>query len=126
VVVEVYRPAEPELQYASVPINAQGELHQVQLYWDKTCYKGKYHVYKMNSKGNWFKIHELVSNDEIIYLPLANTELQTGLIETEDANGNAIYHHFKVVAENTSGLLSSGENILTIHNPDNWTDLDDL
>ena len=77
----------------------------------------------MNSQGNWTKIHTVPrTTEETIYLNLEDTDLQDSslLIENE---GNPIYHHFKVIAENTSGMLSTEENILTIHQIDNWKDI---
>lgn len=125
-VVPVAKPPAPVLRYASRPITPKGYLNDVVLFWDKTCYNGKYHLYKMNNQGNWFKIHEVSSNDATIFVQLQNTSLQSGTLATKTVEGETVYHHFKVVAENTGGLLSSKENILTIHNPDIWVDVDDL
>ena len=113
-IVEAYNPPAPVLIYTSDLVNAQGELHHVKLEWDKTAYKAKYHVYKMNNSGNWVKIHELISNAAHIILPLEDTDLQSGILQTLDPDGNNLYTHFKVVSENTSGMLSLEENILTI------------
>lgn len=112
--VEAYNPIAPIVTYVADPINPQGELHHVKLQWDKAAYKAKYHIYKMNSSGNWVKIYDISSNAAQILLPLENTDLQTDIIQTLDGNGNKMYTHFKVVAENTSGMLSLEENILTI------------
>ncbi len=114
-IVEANNPAAPVLTYSPHPVGPPvSELDDVTLYWDKTAYKAKYHVYKMNNSGNWVKIHELQTNDAHIELPLADTDLGSGVIQTVDSDGNNIYSHFKVVAENTSGMLSIEENILTI------------
>jgi hypothetical protein len=74
----------------------------------------------MNSQGNWVKIHQFQTNDEHVFLPLEVTELQTNSLIVFDDNDNNIYHHFKVIAENTSGMFSSQEHILTIYNSDTW------
>jgi hypothetical protein len=113
-IVEANNPAAPVLTYTWLASIHIGELDDVTLLWDKTAYKAKYHVYKMNNSGNWVKIHELQTNADHIELPLADTDLGTGVIQTLDSDGNNIYSHFKVVAENTSGMLSIEENILTI------------
>jgi len=97
--VEAYNPPAPVVTYLADPINPQGELHHVKLQWDKTAYKAKYHVYKMNSSGTWVKIHDISSNAAHILLPLENTDLQTDVIQTLDGNGNKMYTHFKLVAE---------------------------
>jgi hypothetical protein len=36
---------------------------------------------------------------------------------------NSIYHHFKIITENTAGMMSNEERILTIHNEVNWQDI---
>jgi hypothetical protein len=126
VMVEAMNPPAPTLCFDSDVISsAMQTLEDVVLRWDKTCYKGKYYVYKMNTQGNWVEIKQLTSNDDTIVLPLASTELENGMPIFEDTylgngtlkiqeNGNPIYHHFKVVAENTAGMLSTEENILSI------------
>lgn len=113
-ITEAYNPPAPVLSFTSDPITPQGTLNNVVLKWNKTAYKAKYHLYKMNNSGNWAKIHEITTNDAQVVLPLAVTDLQSGTLQTKDANGNTIYSHFKAVAENTSGMLSMEENILTI------------
>ncbi len=127
VVVETTRPPSPILRYGSKPIDpTRRTLAAVRLFWDKTCYNGKYHLYKMNSQGNWNKIYTVQTNEQTTYLNLELTSWQTSVLETQDENGEPIYHHFKVVAENTAGLLSSEENILTIYNAAEWIDVDTL
>ncbi|MDR2064594.1 MAG: hypothetical protein LBP85_02625 [Prevotellaceae bacterium] len=107
-------PDSPVLNYTSGQL-ADGVLPDVTLIWNKTVNNGKYHVYKMNNQGNWMKIKELVANsDETVYLPLADTALESGALQITDEYGQAIYHHFKAIAENSSGMLSSNEEILTI------------
>ena len=122
-VVENYNPASPILDYYSEPLNTNNELTTIVLHWEKTCYKGKYHLYKMNSQGNWVKIHELQTNNQDTYLPLEFTDLQSGTLSIMNSENNSIYHHFKVIAENTAGMMSSEERILTIYNEANWQDI---
>jgi len=123
-IVENYNPPSPVLDYYSDPVNQNNELTNVILHWEKTCYKGKYHVYKMNNQGNWVKIHELQTNNEQdIYLSLSDTDLGTGTLPVLDNEGNTIYHHFKVITENTAGMLSTEENILTIPDQTSWQDI---
>ncbi|MDE1205559.1 BspA family leucine-rich repeat surface protein [Tenacibaculum larymnensis] len=122
-IVESSKPASPKPIYISEPMNLQGELLYVALQWTKTCYKGKYHVYKMNSQGNWEKIHVVVSNQETVYLKLEETSLNNNTIKTIDAQGNKVYHHFKVIAENTSGMLSDEEHIVTIPKNSQFEDI---
>ena len=77
----------------------------------------------MNSQGNWVKKHFLQTNNQHIYLPLELTELGSGTLNILDGDGNPVYHHFKVVAENTAGMFSTEERILTIYNPETWQDI---
>lgn len=112
---EVANPPSPILSFTSDPLSTGGnELLNVILQWDKTCYNGKYHLYKMNKQGNWVKIRQLTSNLDIIDLALSDTDLADGTLIILDEENTPKYHHFKVIAENTSGMLSTQENILTI------------
>ncbi len=122
-VVENYSPISPVLDYYSEPLNSNNELSTIVLHWEKTCYKGKYHLYKMNSQGNWVKIHELQTNNQNNYLPLAHTNLQSGTLSIMNDENNSIYNHFKIITENTAGMMSNEERILTIHNEVNWQDI---
>ena len=114
-VVNNQLPESPVFSYYSEPLNA-GVLQSVTLNWQKTVHNGKYHLYKMNSQGNWTKITTVISNREDIYLPIDSLTIT-------DANENPMYHHFKMIAENFSGMFSTKENILTIYSPDNWQDI---
>lgn len=82
--------------------------------WEKTVHNGKYHLYKMSNKGNWEKIHEFVLNDTNVVLPLQQTKLETDELVIKNDDGERIYHHFKVISENSSGMFSSEEKILTL------------
>jgi len=107
-------PESPVLSYTSGQLD-NGELPEVALSWDKTVHNGKYHVYKMNLQGNWIAIKEIVANnDAVIALSLADTTLESDILQMLDEDGQALYHHFKAVAENSSGMLSSDEHILTL------------
>ncbi|WP_124981002.1 hypothetical protein [Nonlabens xiamenensis] len=117
-------PESPVMKYYSEPIDSYGDILNITLAWNKTTYKGIYHVYKMTQQGNWSKIGEQRGNEEEeLFLDLIQTQINDSGISTLDNNGNPIYHHFKVIAENSSGLLSTQENIMTIPNLDNWVEL---
>lgn len=87
--------------------------------WAKPAYKAKYHVYKMSTQGNWTKIKtvENVSTSPKVSVKLAlkDTDWGSGTLLFRDGAGNQMSHHFKVVTENTAGMLSTDENILTIN-----------
>ena len=116
-IVENANPESPVLQYNFdiVPEDV-GLLNHVILKWDKKVHNGKYHVYKMNNQGNWVKIHTLVSNEIELQLLLADTSLNNGSLTIKSEDGNPIYHHFKVVSENSASMLSTEDKILTIPN----------
>jgi len=106
-VVNNYAPESPVLSYTSDATGTDGYLHNVVLSWEQTVYNGKYHVYKMSPQGNWVKLDAVISNSESPSYYLGD------ILVTNDQN-NSIYSHFKVIAENYSGMISTQENILTI------------
>jgi len=115
-VIDVFNPPAPELSYQSDPPASLPPvvLTNVSVEWDKTTHNGAYHLYKLTSRGNWELIHTVRTNDPSISVDLATTTLNSGSLSKQDADGNTIYHHFKVVAENASGLLSVKERRLTV------------
>lgn len=119
-IVEVNSPQAPILKFISNAVDSNNEIHAVSLKWSKTAYKAKYHLYKMNNQGNWTKIHQLQTNEDEIELSLADTDLQSDTLKLTKDNGQSIYHHFKIVTENTAGMLSTEENILSIFNEMDW------
>lgn len=115
VIADTVSPQSPVLKATGAPTGAnESILKPVIFNWEKTVHNGKYHLYKMNNQGNWDKIHEVASNYDTVSQPLLQTKLATDelIIKTED--GNRIYHHFKMISENSSGMFSSEEKILTL------------
>lgn len=102
-----YLPDSPIPSYTSEPFDGES-LNSVVLQWEQTVYNGKYHIYKISPQGNWIKIDEIATNDAIINLQVDNLVM----VNVDD---NYINHHFKVLAENFSGMISTKENILTIY-----------
>ncbi len=114
-IVDTVSPESPTLEASGIPTGTNGAiLKPVVFKWRKTVYNGKYHLYKMNNQGNWEKIHEISTNLEEVILPLLETKPKTDELIIKDENGERIYHHFKVISENSSGMLSSDEKILTL------------
>ncbi|WP_430408561.1 invasin domain 3-containing protein [Kordia sp.] len=114
-IVENANPDSPSLQYNfDTDSDDNSLLHNIILKWDKKVHNGKYYLYKMNSQGNWFKIYTLISNTDSIQLLLADTSLQSGTLSTKNEEGDSKYHHFKVISENSAGMMSTEEKILTI------------
>lgn len=148
VLVENYNPETSELWYNSEPITGD-IITSVILNWEQTCYKGKYHLYKLSNEGNWKEIarvnidekdiekahlylldtntgtweyqntFDVVNNS--LYLPLE--EINMNPMPIKDNSGNVLYHHFKVITENTSNMFSTEEKILTIYKDDTWADI---
>ncbi|MGJ1503227.1 hypothetical protein [Sphingobacterium multivorum] len=112
-ITENVLPNSPTLLYSATTINPT-TLGNVVLEWDKQAYKGKYYLYKMNEKGNWEQIALAVSNDDTIVMPLIDTDWGSDQLIVQDSEGNTVYHHFKVITENTAGMSSTDEIILTI------------
>jgi hypothetical protein len=114
-ITENVLPKSPELSF--IGNESPAEINNVVFKWDKRAYKAKYHLYKMSNQGNWIKIASLQTNDASLTLALANTDWGNGgVLPLVDNEGNAVFHHFKVLTENTSGMFSTDENILTIGN----------
>ncbi len=113
-ITENVSPKSPTLDF--VGSETPAEITNVIFKWSKQAYKAKYHLYKMSGQGNWTKLATVQSNDTNLALQLASTDWGSGTLPLVDANGDSIYHHFKVLTENTAGLISSEENILTIGN----------
>ncbi|SHL94539.1 VWA domain-containing protein [Flavobacterium chilense] len=115
VIADAVAPESPVLT-ASGDVTGANEsvLKPIVFSWEKTIHNGKYHLYKMNNQGNWDKIQEKVSNEEIVTLSLLETKLGTDELTIKNDDGDRIYHHFKVLAENSSGMYSSEEKILTL------------
>lgn len=80
----------------------------VKLQWSKTVHNGIYHIYQMSRSGNWSKIGELANNSENLEYVLPFN------LEKVDDEKIEIFHRFKIVAENSSGLLSLNEEIITV------------
>ncbi|WP_136468748.1 Ig-like domain-containing protein [Flagellimonas onchidii] len=113
-IVENTNPLAPQITFMGDVVNGGLELGNIVLSWEKTIYKGKYHLYKLNNEGNWLKIFEVQSNDQNISVPLETTDLGTNILPIKNSDNQEIYHHFKIVVENTAGLISQEDKVLTM------------
>ena len=115
-VVDVVNPIAPDftIAYTGTINENTSEITNVKLTWEAITYNATYYVYKMNSSGNWVKIHEFKSNDLNIEVPLSETSLASGTLAKKDEEDNTIYHRFKVDVLNSSGLLNLEENTQVI------------
>lgn len=150
--VENYNPPAPVLRYHSEPVESD-VINWVILSWDQVCYKGKYHLYKMGPVGNWKEIARIDTDEKDtskakLYLygnnPATNKEewffaetfdmtgnefflpvekLGLDPMKIKDEEGRVLYHHFKMVSQNTSNMFSTEEKILTIYKEETWTDI---
>ena len=150
--VENYNPPAPVLRYHSEPVDSD-MINWVILSWDQICYKGKYHLYKMSPLGNWKEIARIDTDEKDtskakLYVfgnnPATNTEewffketfdmtgnefflpvekLGLDPMKIKDEEGRILYHHFKMVSQNTSNMFSTEEKILTIYKEETWTDI---
>ena len=93
---------------ATVGAELPDRLENVTLSWDKTVHNGRYRVFRMNGRGNWELLGEVQSND-----PQPSFAIGAHL-NTAGANGARIHYHFRVMAENASGLLSATDRFLTL------------
>ena len=107
-------PDSPVLDYSAYDISSTNFIDNLILLWNKTCVDGIYHIFKMSSNGNWTKIASKVSNDMEIQIPLIDTSFANTGLTVANGEGNPVFHHFKVIAENSNGLLSTQQKILTI------------
>lgn len=124
VLPEAYSPETPHLKiYSEAP--SDGMLNHVKLVWNKTCYQGIYHIYKMTVHGNWNKIHEVAGNQNVFIVALEDTQWEDHSLVIEDQD-RPVYHHFKIVAENSSGMMSTDERIITMFQSIHWHPLDEL
>ena len=115
IIADNVSPESPVLEASGIETGTNGEIFKPVIFnWEKTVHNGKYHLYKMNNQGNWEKIHEKASNEINVNLPLQETKLSTDELVIKNEGGERIYHHFKVISENSSGMFSSEEKILTL------------
>jgi hypothetical protein len=122
-IVEKYNPEAPVLEYYSDPISVTNKLLPVTFKWPKTVHNGSYALHKKNDKGNWTLLHEIQSNDDEVTLQLLDTNFADDTLKVEDADGNPVYHIFKIVATNFAGMVSRKEKILSIYDISTWNDI---
>jgi hypothetical protein len=68
--------------------------------WDRTVHNGTYYVSRLGPSGNWMRLGSLRSNDPSVIFDLPDA------LPVDDEDGNLIYYHLRVEAENSSGLLN--------------------
>jgi hypothetical protein len=97
-------------------------LQNVILKWAPTCYNGTYFLQKQNASGNWVEIYKTKTNNTVVQYPPLDQNNQpdfanfpeTSSLPRFDADGNPIFHRFRVQVENSSGLLNLEDKELTL------------
>ena len=107
-IVDTLVPEGPALE-KTVGIEDGEELRDLRLEWSSTVYNGKYYLQQQNEYANWELVTVVESNDDsdLFY------EFPTPLNKT-DEDGDTIYLRFRVLAENSSGVLGHESHVLTI------------
>lgn len=113
-ITESTHPITPEIVYDIDESAGDASGENISLTWERTVYNPTYFVYKMNTQGNWVKIHEFESNEDVVYVPLTNTSLTPEELSVIDGESDSVFHHFRVDVENSAGLFNITKNLLTI------------
>ncbi len=115
-VADTVNPAAPQIAMSSAPLTATHpfQYSNVSLSWPRTTYNGRYHLYKLNNLGTWVRIATVQSNAPSIQVDLQTTTLASDVLVKEDAAGNTLYHRFRIMVENSSGLVNLEQNELTV------------
>lgn len=113
-VEDVSVPDAPELFFSYNQSADDMTQLDLRLVWKKTVHNGYYHVYKLNNQGNWIKIHTMSSNEQTVEMPLSDTILTEEEIYSIDPTSTEVYHHFRVDAENSSGMISEESEQISI------------
>jgi hypothetical protein len=69
---------------------------------------------KRKAAGNWVTIYRIKTNTTPVVVNLAATTLGTDVLPKETAEGQPVFHQFRVRVENSSGLFSLIDNVLVI------------
>jgi hypothetical protein len=114
-VPDTINPEAPELTFTSNALSGSpAALSGVVLSWAPTVHNGTYHLDKMSPAGNWTRIYHIKTNNTVT-VDLAATDLGTNILAKETEDGDAsVYHRFRVVTENSSGLFSLTDQVLII------------
>lgn len=106
-------PKAPDLTFI-IGESTEEAYEEVIVQWNATCYNGTYTLQKMNSRGNWNDMYQVNQKTGVMtYPPMDSlgqpdfvTYDKTASLAKKDEDGNTIYHRFRVVVENASGLFN--------------------
>lgn len=113
--IDPINPEAPEITFTSDGLSGSPAiLTGVILSWPPTVYNGTYYLDKMSSVGSWVTIYRVKTNNNVS-VNLAATDLGTNILPKENADaGQPVYHRFRVRVENSSGLFSLTDKVLTL------------
>jgi hypothetical protein len=114
-VPDTVNPEAPEITFTSDGLSGgPATLSGVRLSWSPTVYNGTYYLDKMNATGNWVTIYRVKTNNNVT-VDLAATDLGANALPKETEDGDAsVYHRFRVLTENSSGLFSLTDRVMTL------------
>ena len=117
-VIDTLHPETPVLTYdANEVTNSEGvleSLENVVLSWEKTVHNGTYDLYYLDVFSNWTRIYQISSNDTVLSINLGDTTLGNSSLVKLGSNNEEVFHRFKVVAINSSGMVCLDERRLII------------
>ncbi|HKP75874.1 MAG TPA: hypothetical protein VJT67_10055, partial [Longimicrobiaceae bacterium] len=118
-IIDVRNPVAPPLSFACTPPapSHPERLDGCVLSWPSAGHNATYRLYRKEATGSWTLIHQVRTNADPVVVPLASTALQSGTLLKRDADGAPVYHLFKPEVENTSGMFSLNEEVLTVPAP---------
>jgi len=110
--IDTVNPESPEITATSTA-PSPAVVSNVILSWHPTAYNGKYYLEKMTATGTWQTIYTFASNATIT-VNLQQTTLASADLPKQAPNGRPLFHRFRVRAENSSGLFSLVDRVLTL------------
>jgi hypothetical protein len=115
-IVDVDNPVAPSLVFSSDPptMSYPVQLNNVMLSWNKATHNATDYLYNQDASGNWNRIYVEKTDADPVNVALASTGLGTGMLPKQGADGNPVCHRFKLEVENTSGMFSLNENVLSV------------
>jgi hypothetical protein len=115
-IVDVDNPVAPPLIFGSdaPTMSYPVQLNTVMLSWRKATHNATYYLYKQDVSGNWNRIYREKTDADPVNIALSATDLGTGTLLKQDADGRPICHRFKLEVENTSGMFSLNEDVLSV------------
>lgn len=115
-VIDIDNPPAPELTFVSDPLTPTAPIQydDCKIKWQKVAHNSTYHLYKMDERGTWVNIYSVTTNAVEMEIDLLSTTLNDGTLLKVDSDDNTLYHQFRVVVVNSSGLKNLTHKVLTV------------